>query len=243
MAYHVRTKEFDGPLELLLNLIESKKLSINEISLGSVTEEYFRYLETFKREDAQIYHREIAGFLVIAATLMLIKSRSLLAGFVLTLEEEADIKELEERLQVYKAIKEAAGELAIRVKNRHPLYTRKSHIIAVSSFLPPPKPPDLTKMLGLLRMMIESIPQKQELPAKTIKKIVSIEEKIKELQKRIEDGAVRTFHDFVSGKKEKVEVIISFLAMLELIKLGIIAVRQSVPFDLIYIKHGTGKSA
>ena len=83
MAYSVRVKEFEGPLELLLELIEVKKLSINEISLGSVTEEYFGHLERLKIENTH-YHEEIASFLVVAATLMLIKSRSLLPGFAIT---------------------------------------------------------------------------------------------------------------------------------------------------------------
>lgn len=239
MAYHVRVKEFDGPLELLLGLIESRKLSINEVSLGSVTEEYFQYLEKLKQQMGSAYHKEIAAFLVIAATLMLVKSRSLLPGFSITLEEVSDIKELEDRLKTYKLVKEAAKLLGARLDKRHSLYTRAPFVAVAPSFLPPSKPLDLQKLLGILKSVLETIPAKQELPQKTVKKLISIEEKIKELERRIKEGIVRTFEDFVGDKKEKFDVIISFLAMLELVKLGTIAVEQSTPFKNINIEHGT----
>ena len=239
MVYHVRVKEFDGPLELLLGLIETRKLSINEISLGSVTEEYFQYLETLKQEMGETYHKEIAAFLVIAATLMLVKSRSLLPGFSITLEEASDIKELEDRLKTYKLVKDAALLLAERFKNRNSLYTRAPFVAVAPSFLPPSKPLDLSRLLGILKSVLETIPVKQELPQKTVIKLISIEEKIKELERRIADGIVKTFEDFVGDKKEKYDVIVSFLAMLELVKLGTIAAEQSLPFHGIQIEHGT----
>ena len=243
MAYQFHVKEFEGPLEVLLELIESKKLSINEVSLGSVTDEYFQYLEVFKQEDPQMYHKEIAVFLVIAATLMLVKSRSLLAGFSITPEEEADIKELEARLRLYQSIKQASVLLGERDRGRHPLFTRSAFVAIAPAFLPPNHALDIKKMLSLLKSMLQSIPQKQELPQKLVKKIVSIEEKIKELEARIEEGVIKTFDDFLGKKRERLDVIVSFLAMLELIKLGSIVVRQSMPFDLIHIDYGARKSA
>ena len=243
MAYSVRVKEFEGPLELLLNLIESKKLSISEISLGSVTGEYFERLGSMKEKSPESYHEEIASFLVIAATLMLIKSRSLLPGFQISADEETDIKELEDRLKAYKRIKEMAVELQrIALRKKH-IYTRPAYAALAPSFLPPRHTPEVSKMLGLLKNMLAAIPKRHELPKKIIRKIISLEEKITELKKRIEEGVVRTFSDFVDGQKEKLEVIVSFLAMLELVKLGIIAVQQSAPFELIQIHHGTRKKS
>ena len=243
MAYHVRVKEFEGPLELLLGLIEARKLSINEVSLGSVTEEYFGHLEFLKQDSTETYHKEVAAFLVIAATLMLIKSRSLLAGFFITPEEEEDIKELEGRLHTYKFVKEVAELLKKKVEGRQPLYTRAPFVAVAPSFLPPAKPMDLGRMLVLLKSVLETIPARQDLPQKTVKKLLSIEEKIKELERRIATGVVKTFEDFVGDKKERSHVIVSFLAMLELIKLGTIAVEQSLPFKSIHIEHGSGIKA
>ena len=89
--YEFKTGGFEGPLELLLDLIDRRKLSINEVSLAGITDEYIAYiraLEKFKPE-------EVASFLVVASTLMLVKSRSLLPQLEISDEEEADIQELE----------------------------------------------------------------------------------------------------------------------------------------------------
>ncbi|KKU53025.1 MAG: hypothetical protein A3F26_03070 [Candidatus Ryanbacteria bacterium RIFCSPHIGHO2_12_FULL_47_12b] len=242
MSYSVRIKEFEGPLEFLLELIEARKLSINEISLGSVTEEYFTYLNVLKSKNQETYHEDIASFLVVAATLMLIKSRSLLPGFIVTEEERGDIEELEARLKKYKWIKELAGDLGEIAKQRREIFTRTPFFTVTPSFLPPPYPLDLMHMLDILKNALQALPEKNLLPQKTVKKIVSIEERIKELQERIERGIIKTFSDFVGEKREKLEVVVSFLAMLELVKVGIIAVRQSAPFDSIYIEHARKSS-
>ena len=238
MAYKVHVKEFEGPLELLYDLIETKKLSINQVSLGTVTEDYFRYIEDIKAKLGESYHEELADFLVIASTLILIKSRSLLPGFMLTREEEVDIKELEDRLRSYQIIKRMADDLGTRVKARKELFSREPLVLVAPSFLPPAKGIDINRMIFLLREIIGVIPQKNELPQRIVKKIISIEEKIKELEERISSGMIKTFHDFVGNKAEKISVVVTFLAMLELIKLGAIAVRQSSNFDLIHIEHG-----
>ncbi len=234
MRYATRVKEFEGPLDVLLNLIEKKELSISEVSLGRVTEEFLAYIGELKEKDPG-YHEEIAAFLVVAATLMLIKSRSLLPGFAVTQEEEADIKELEERLEAYKRVKDLAEALGKKASARQELFTRSPFVAVAPEFSPPARGLDLLKMADILKNLLESIPKKTELPQKVIKKIVSIEEKIEELRVRIEEGVIKTFGDFVGKRTEKVNVVVSFLAMLELMKLGLIAARQNARFDLIHI--------
>ncbi len=254
MTYQIRLKEFEGPLELLLNLIEEQKLSINEVSLAGVTQEYLTYLNQLKEKESEVYphtyhigvgvyHKEIASFLVVAATLMVIKSRSLLPGFYVSEEETADIKELEDRLRTYKIIKLMAQKIGKISENRRELFTRSGFEETPAAFLPPKNGLDPQKMLGLLRGLIMAIPKVHELPQKIVKKIISLEEKIKELQKRIEAVVVKTFRDFVGGEREKLHIIVSFLAMLELTKIGVIAVRQSEQFGLIHIDHGIGKNS
>ena len=237
MPYRIKTGDFEGPIELLLALIESRKLSVNEVSIGTVADDYFQYLEELRQNPNQRHHIAIASFIVVAATLMLIKSRSLLTNFAVTEEEEADIAELEDRLRTYKAIKVYSDTLAERLKGKTRLYAKEPEQISIPGFLPPPQSLDLSAMSTLIWRMIDALPQKDAVPEKTIKKIISLEEKIAELQNRIEHGAVRTFQDFVGGKAEKVDVVVGFLAMLELIKLGTIAVKQSHPFEMIHIDN------
>lgn len=243
MHYATRVKEFEGPLDALLGLIETKKLSINEVSLERVAEEFFAYLQTLKEKSPSTYHTEIASFLVVAATLMLIKSRALLDGFIITEEEEEDIKELEDRLRAYKVIKEMSGLLGKIAATRRPLFGRQAFLATAPTFTPPPTRLDLADMLKTLKSLLASIPQKNELPQKTMAKIVSIEDKIKELETRIKEGVIKTFGDFMGSRKERVHIIVSFLAMLELVKIGAIAAVQKGAFTNIRLDHGTRKSS
>ncbi len=242
MSYATRIKEFEGPLDVLLNLIESKKLSISEVALSFVTEEFFAYLKTLKDKNLPTYHAEIASFLVVAATLMLIKSRALLFGFIVTREEEQDIKELENRLLAYKAVKAMAEELGVMAQKRKPIFGRMAFLALTPSFIPPPTPLKPADMLTVLKNLLEAIPQKNELPQKTVKKIISLEEKIKDLEGRIREGVVKTFGDFVGQKKERMHVIISFLAMLELVKMGAVAAAQEGVFGNIQLDHARKSS-
>ncbi|MEK7643241.1 MAG: segregation/condensation protein A [Patescibacteria group bacterium] len=239
--YHVKVKEFEGPLELLLDLIETRKLSINEVALGVVTEEYFKHLNVIKEDPENPYHEEIAIFLVVAATLMLIKSRSLLPGFMVTDEEKQDIRELEDRLKAYKIIKEMSRQLGEITESRRPLFSRAPYVMIAPSFLPPSKPLDIQKLFALLQNIIETIPKKHELPEKTVTQVISIEEKMQELEKRVQEGLARTFSELIQNKADRFEIVVSFLAMLELIKIGSVAVQQGGLFGTIHINHGTSK--
>ena len=110
-------EKFSGPLDILLSLIEEKKMAINEISLSQVTDQFLDYLKNLENNteretfESMEYQRILADFLVIASRLILIKSRSLLPNLVLSEEEESDIKELEERLRIYQQIKTWGREL------------------------------------------------------------------------------------------------------------------------------------
>ena len=108
--YQIKQDKFEGPVDVLLELIEGQKLSINEISLGKVTDEfiaYFKKLEEHETADQEV----LAEFLVIAAQLLLIKSRSLLPQFQVSPEEEGSVAELVDRLRQYQRLKELAQEL------------------------------------------------------------------------------------------------------------------------------------
>ena len=124
LPYSVKTSAFEGPLELLLNLVESRKLFINEISLASVTDDFLAYARSLPKNDLT----ELTSFLSIAATLILVKSRSLLPGFIVTKEEEKDITDLETRLALYAMI-----------RNRHRTFSPlryNSHSLASGTRIP-----------------------------------------------------------------------------------------------------------
>src|ERR1035437_4870141 len=99
-AFKIKTTSFEGPFGLLLTLVEKRKLFINDVSLAAVTEDYLNYMNKLGGLNS-LPPAEISSFIIVASTLILIKSKSLLPNLNLTLEEEGDIHDLEERLRLY----------------------------------------------------------------------------------------------------------------------------------------------
>lgn len=232
MSLVFRSAQFEGPLELLLRLTQEKKLSINEISLAQVTEEYFSHLTTLE-EKLGSAHDELAEFLVIASTLLLIKSKSLLPGFHLTEEEEEDIGDLELRLKEYKRFKELAVFVEHRLSGEHVVAMRPPFVGVAEDFLPP-KTFDFDALPDQLRRLLDVLTKKPALPEKQVRRVISIEEKIKRIEERIQNG-IRSFSAFIEDKKDPTEVIVSFLALLELVRHRSLDVSQSEQFGDILV--------
>lgn len=233
--YELALEKFVGPLELLLNLVEEKKLSINEISLSKVADQYISYLKSLEEASKE----ELASFLVIASTLMLIKSRSLLPSLKLSEEEEVDIKELEDRLKMYKFFKELSVKLGQMGKLKEHLFGREAYA-GMSYFFSPPNEITIQDLKKVILSLCEILPKVSDLPEDVIERAVSLEEKINELKERIEKSFSCVFSGNTKIKSDKkVEIIVGFLALLELIKQGFLIFEQKRLFDNIeFKKHG-----
>jgi segregation and condensation protein A len=227
-ALVVKTSIYEGPLDLLLELIEKRKLLINDISLAQVAEEYITKIHTLE----ELPVGETAEFVSLAATLLLIKSRSLLPTLELSADEERDIKELEFRLEVYKIIKEAGKSLIERL--RAPILYEGAWREPEVLFLPDAHITAQT-LLEHARMLIEGFPQALALPKVEVKKAITLEDMIDHLSQRVTRAMKLSFKEF-AGRKEKAEVIVGFLALLELVKQGIIRASQSTDFGDIYLE-------
>lgn len=221
----VHTDKFEGPLTLLLDLIEKQKLSINEVSLAAIADVYVAEI----RSSASIVPGEVADFLVIASTLMLIKSRSLLPNLIVTNEEEQSIQELENRLSQLRRMRSLSRHIAERAAAGQQMYGRSASFDLPLLFYPPE---GITPLLlhERVQALIRALPLNtflSQLPKKTVGHIISLEEKIKELMARVERSLSHSFQTFLGPIKEKSEIIISFLALLELVKQGHIAAEQA----------------
>jgi len=225
MPITVKTPVYEGPLELLLELIEKRKLLINDISLAAVTEEYITRINAMEGLPVG----ETAQFVALAATLLLIKSRSLLPSLALSDEESRDIKELEYRLAVYQIIKEASRGLGGALGNP-PLWEGRS------PELPPLYIADesvtQTNLRDAARALIEGFPQTLELPKVSVKKVISLEDMIERLRERVAAAMTLSFKEFAGTKAPKHDVIVGFLALLELVKQGIINATQEEGGDI-----------
>jgi segregation and condensation protein A len=238
-TFTVKTEVFEGPLDVLLNLIEKRKLFINDISLAKVTDDYIACIQSM--QEVRMHHT--ADFIVIASTLLLIKSKSLLPELQLTEEEEKSVEELEDRLKQYKRIKELSLHIKVRFGKRilFPSKEAKAEVIFSPS-------PDITlgALVQAMKNVRATLPKKEKLPEVTVRKIRTLEETIKDLAGRVQSALKMSFREFSKhgtglSKEEKVNVIVSFLAMLELVKQGIVEASQNELFDDIAMEtHNVG---
>lgn len=224
-SFSIRTEVFEGPLDILLELIEKRKLLINDISLASVTDEYMAYVTSL--DDHPL--RETAQFVLVASTLLLIKSRSLLPVLTLTNEEEAAIEDLEHRLKLYQIYRNASAHLK-SMYGSHTLYERPYQVAKTPLFIP-----DRFTNTGALReamlSVLTNLPKKKHARVNvSVKTIVSLEDMMKRLEKRIMHQFKIGFRDFSGNAAERPQVIVSFLAVLELVKQGIVMVRQEARY-------------
>jgi segregation and condensation protein A len=230
-TFKIKTEVFEGPLDLLLSLVEKRKLFINDISLAKVTDDFISHIQQFEK----LPMGESAQFILVASTLLLIKSRSLLPSLKLTEEEETDIHDLETRLKIYKRIKDAS--ISVSQLFGHEIIFQPSQVRPVEPVFSPHESMKLLTLAQAIKDVIKQLPKKETLPKAVVRKVVSLEEMIDNLTVRITKGLRMSFKEFSEGHKgEKVNVIVSFLAMLELVKQGTIHVTQDDHFGDIQME-------
>ena len=231
MAYHFHLEKFEGPLDVLLSLIEKEKLDITQVSLAQVADQYLAYLES----EAVISLENLSAFLTVAARLILIKSRALLPVLQFSDEEEESMEDLEYHLKAYKLFREASHKLGTLFSPSQRSYVRESFLGTQVVFYPPQ---GLTKEIlrGHFLDVLGDIPVFEILPEKEIASVITLEEKITLLQQTLSERVESSFHEIIQNAEDRVEVIVSFLALLELIKQRFIHVEQEGYFSTIRIK-------
>lgn len=229
----VKARDFEGPLDLLLELIEEHKLSVNELSLSTISDEYIRYLETIGVRDRE----SLSQFISVAATLMLIKSRTLLPQLTLTGEEEGNIDELEQRLRAYAEIKEASKKID-SLFLVSPLFHTKHTPTFTPVFTP-----DLSITKELIHeciiKILHELPKQESLPEAKVKRTLDIKDVIQSLVDRVRGQMKIPFSSLISDKEvseRKSLIVVHFLALLELMKYGTLSVGQTEEFGEIMIE-------
>ncbi|MEI6296170.1 MAG: ScpA family protein [bacterium] len=244
VGFKIKVSDFEGPLDILLSLIEKRKLCINDIALSEITDAYIEYLEKFE----EFPLTEGTDFIIIASTLILIKSISLLPGVSLTQEEKESVEELESRLKAYKDIKEKSIFIKDNLGKKIIFFgglKKKNQQI----FLPTHEI-NLSNLLSSIKEVINNVPTKEKLPEIKVKKVISLEEAIENLSTRIQSGLKMNFSEFAKKKglnsqdeikNDKINVVVNFLAMLELVKRGMIRVTQNEHFSEISLEQGEAR--
>lgn len=230
-AFAIKTDVFEGPLELLIELVEKRKLLINDISLAAVTDEYMKTVSDMQ----ELSLPNTAQFVSLAATLLLIKSKSLLPVLDLTDEEEASIEDLEERLKQYQVYRDAAQALGS---------TFGRNVLYGPEYTPPREPlfaPDayctLDALSAAMYRILDNLPKTKQKPTARLRPTISLEEMMQRLQKRIEKRMFTKFSEIRAMETEHKNVIVGFLAILELFKQGNLLIVQESRFADISIEH------
>ena len=229
--YHVKLEVFEGPLDLLLHLIEKQELDITKVSLVAVTDQYLEYISHVEGITADT----LAAFLVVAAKLLLIKSRTLLPAPPAAVSEEEDLgDELARQLREYKLFKEVAQQLRAREE------------LGLRAYLRLAVPPDLERKLDptsvslddLLAAAREAFALHE--PAAPVNGVVapltiSIADAIQNIESLLARKARFSFHRLLRRAKSRPEIIVTFLALLELIKARRVQVQQERLFGEIWV--------
>jgi segregation and condensation protein A len=228
--YKVKISKFEGPLDLLLELIEEQKLDITQVSLAKVADDYLQYI----RNEENISLENLAEFISVASKIILIKSRNILPTLEVTPEEEKGIKDLEEQLREYKKYKEASLKLSA-LRGKRVMFSR-DYLLGLEKVFIPPKNINLFDLKKQFQKIIDQIVLPEKISEEVVNDIITLEEKIRELQRILENKVEMGFSQLKDSAKSNIEVIVSFLALLELAKQRIVTVEQNELFEEIKIK-------
>jgi segregation and condensation protein A len=230
------TEKFQGPLALLLQMIEKEEMDITEIALASIADQYVAYVEQAKNIDLD----EIADFLVVAARLLYIKSRALLP-YLSSGENEAELDDLERQLRMYKEFVDASLQISTLINRERLMFTpvfnkngrqqKKKEI----SFAPPIKLKvnDLKESWLLILARLKK--REQKLPEERMEPKISIDERIGYIRGLLSEQLSLSFQNFLKTATSRVEVVINILAVLELAKQRELVFEQEELFSEIKV--------
>jgi segregation and condensation protein A len=233
--YKVKLEIFEGPLDLLLYLIKRDEIDIYEISLERITSQYLEYLQAFKELNI-----DIAGeFIVMAANLIYLKSRSLLPVDQQPPEEDAAEDDprwdLIRQLIEYKKFKEAAGQLHVRALEQERMFARAGLSAGAIALAPLPLGEvGIFQLINALQTVIKRVEAREDL-REIFGEHFTVSDKIDVILQRIANGGPLKFSELFAEVAGRVEIVVTFLALLELIRLKQVRVTQENPFEEIEI--------
>lgn len=220
MDFAVQQESFQGPLGLLLELIEGRSLDITKVSLALVAEDYLARIE-----ESPVPPEELADFLLIAARLIYLKSRELLP-YLRVDDEEQGADQLAEQLRIYREFVAAAERLEARFM-QHNLYARPVVKRPIAPAFVPPTAVTASSLAETYRVILKRLEPFFALQEVSMERVKSVEERIEELRGAIATRASVSFHDMTKTAQKKIDVVMSFLALLELLRRNVIRATQA----------------
>jgi len=229
----INTKQFKGPFDLLLEMIEDQKLDITEVNLAQITDQY---VERIEKEKDKMDPEEMADFLMIASKLLLIKSKTLLP-YLIKEEEEEEISDFTSQLKIYKDFVEAARVIEDILSENKKLFAKEYSRQGFGSqvFFNPPQKINQKILYSSFKEIIARIKPQEKLQEEVIAKSVRLDERIAEIKSMLQKLKTMSFSKLFKQDTSKVDIIVNFLATLELIKRRQAGVKQKNLFGDIEI--------
>ena len=227
---HLTSQSYEGPFELVLELIEKSKLSINELSLCQITDDYITHV----RMSPSFPMDAASDFIGVAATLLVIKSKSLIPDLELTEDEVTDVSEFERRLREYERVRSMMRELS-QVFGRAVLLSAGER--APEPYFSPSKDLTVQNLENALEAIFQAVEKEVPLSEAKVRNVITIEEMMNALLQRVQQKLTLSFSEFSTGSHERINVIVSFLALLELVKEGAVGAEQHQTFADIRITN------
>lgn len=210
MTPEIKLEKFQGPLDLLLQLIELEKLNITEVSLSQITEQFLHYLDKMEKDRSE----ELADFLVIATKLVYLKSKTLLPYLY---PEEDEGPSLADQLKMYQQYILASKKINILWSQNRIAYGRIEPPVKNTEFVLPlnARSADLLKSM---KKLVSRLRPLDPLPKITIDRAVSVKQKVDAIWSTLKQHKKINFKDLIANAQNKTEIIVSFLALLELMR-------------------------
>lgn len=228
-SFTIQTDVFEGPLSLLLELVQKRKIFISDISLADIAEDFIQAIQ--KQPERKHALREEASFVQVAATLLLLKSKSLLPNFAMTDEEEEDALELAKRLALFERVRVRASAIKASYGNApYVLGAGLKHSECNDPIFSPEERFSGTLFLDHIRAVRAAVPKREPIEQLTIKQTIRLEDVLSDMTDRVKKYAALSFKEFARvGEASRGEIVVRFIALLELVKRGFLEARQSVP--------------
>lgn len=229
MNKDIHLQHFSGPLDLLLQLIEQKEMDITTVSISAVTEQFLQYLDEVEERNPE----ELADFLVMATRLLLLKSHALLP--YLHVDDEPDPGQLAAQLRMYKAYVDAMQVLEQRISQHAYLHPRQS-VAQREVVFRAPEGVGAKEFKQFFVDVLERLEPVVRIPKSAMQKVLSLREKLCQIEDLIESQVKLRFQELLADSNDREEVVVTFLALLELVKKQAVCIRQDKLFSDITIE-------
>lgn len=235
MEFTVKLDRYEGPYTKLLDLIVEKKLSITEVSLASIADDYIAYVKSL----AETHAVDVSQFVLVASTLMLMKAKSLLPGVVYTEEEEKQVHDLESKLEMFMIL--SRGCLLVQERyGKAQLYRRPRMNFRGGSVFVPDARISVTTLQSIALLTVASFKPPERLMKIAVEQVLRIETVIENLITRVQNIGGLTLSTLATGaetfEQKKKLLIVNFIALLELVRSGALSADQSESGGDIHIQ-------